>query len=391
MDTLKIVIFDGSFKTTAFIRRLLKGLSDAGHEVFVLGYNETNPNPVKGVRYVSLGDNSSKFRFIRSSLIWGVRSKNFIKSISFLLFGKKKELKKFNLQAVLSSIQPDVIHLQWVSNIPLFEDFLNKSTYNFVLSQRGFQTNVRPFVNAKNLLYLKEWLPYFKGFHSVSNAISTKADQIYNDDKKINHVVYTGLEMGQIQYNPEVNHNEILHIISVGRPHWVKGYDHALRAMKLLKNKKIEFKYSIIGAQGNEELLFLINDLNLSDNVDFLPKLSQNEVFDVVKRSNLLLMPSLEEGIANVAVEAMALGTPVISTDCGGMEELIESGREGWIVPVYDIDAMAESIYAFAKASPHEILSIKKAARKKVELQHNEDQMVNGMLKLYQKIQSVNI
>lgn len=391
MDTLKIVIFDGSFKTTAFIRRLLKGLSEAGHEVFVLGYNESNTDPVKGVRYISLGDNSSNFRFVKSSLKWGFESKNFIKTVSHLLRGKKKELKWFNLEVVLNSIQPDLIHLQWVSNIPLFEDFLAKSTYKFVLSQRGFQTNVRPFVDMDNLLYLQKWLPFFKGFHSVSNAISIKADQIYSDDKKINQVVYTGLDMSKIPYNPEVSNHEILQIISVGRPHWVKGYDQALRAMKILKSKNINFEYNIIGAEGNEELSFLVDDLNLSECVNLFPKLPQDEVFKKVSKSSVMLMPSLEEGIANVAVEAMALGTPVISTDCGGMEELIESGREGWIIPVYDVDAMAESVSAFAKASPQEILRVKMAARKKVELQHNEDQMVDGMLKLYQKIQTVDI
>ena len=45
----KIVIFDGTFQTTTFIRRLMQGLVAHGHEVYVLGFNLHNPSPVQGV------------------------------------------------------------------------------------------------------------------------------------------------------------------------------------------------------------------------------------------------------------------------------------------------------------------------------------------------------
>jgi colanic acid/amylovoran biosynthesis glycosyltransferase len=105
-----------------------------------------------------------------------------------------------------------------------------------------------------------------------------------------------------------------------------------------------------------------------------------------MKGSDLFLLPSLEEGIANVAVEAMALGCPVISSDCGGMQELITHGKEGWFVPKRDVQTMADQILEFSQMESCEISKIKKQARLKVEQQHTEEQMVEGMVRLYSRV-----
>ena len=383
---MKIIIFDGTFKTTTFIRRLLQGLVEAGHEVYVLGFNEANPLPVDDVNYVSLGSNNHNFSFLKTSLFWLMRSRSWRQYLMSLLKHDKKKLQLLNVCAALQKIQPDIVHLQWVSNINLFRQFLKNHQYNFVLSQRGFQTNVRPFVDKENFEYLQKWLPYFKGFHSVSEAISANGNQIYDHAEKIDQVVYTGLNLSQFKFAPNLKLNERFLIISVGRPHWIKGYDVAINAMSKLKAKNLNFKYQIIGGKGNEELLFLINDLGLTQHIELLDKMPQNQVFDLMHASDVFLLPSLEEGIANVAVEAMALGTPVISTNCGGMEELITHGHEGWIVPVYDVNALALQIQEFAKLEKRDVLKVVNFARAKVEIQHNEEQMVRGMLSMYQKV-----
>ncbi|ARN79298.1 colanic acid biosynthesis protein [Nonlabens spongiae] len=383
---MRIVIFDGSFKTTAFIRRLMQGLTRAGHQVYVLGFNLDNPAPMKGVHYISLGNNSSNFHFIRTSLKWGLRFGEIVYALKNLFLVKKSKLRRLNLRAALKAIDPHIVHLQWISTIPLFEDELVEGKYKFVISQRGYQTNVRPFVSESDFEYQAKWLPYFSGFHSVSKTMSSQGDKIFNTSSKVNQVAYTGLDLSQIEFSSNVVENSVLDIISIGRPHWKKGYVFAIRALHKIKMNGIEFKYTIIGAENDQELLFLIKDLDLENEIELFPKLDQKEVFKKIQDSELFLLPSLEEGIANVAVEAMALGTPVISTDCGGMKELIESGKEGWIVPVYDINAMAETVTAFAKASPEKIAQIKLAARRKVEHQHNEEKMVTDMNTLYQKI-----
>jgi colanic acid/amylovoran biosynthesis glycosyltransferase len=104
----------------------------------------------------------------------------------------------------------------------------------------------------------------------------------------------------------------------------------------------------------------------------------------------LLLMPSLDEGIPNVVVEAMAIGLPVISTDCGGVPELITNDKEGWLVPIRNPQALAGAIEYFLGLSLNKVEEVRLAARKKVEEQHNEEQMVKGMEDLYYEVLSLN-
>jgi colanic acid/amylovoran biosynthesis glycosyltransferase len=387
---MKIIIFDGSFKTTAFINRLIQGLVSKGVEVYVLGFNDELKQPLKEVKYVALGSSANKLKFMWTSLNWGLKSKLLLNKIKNLVSGDKSKLKRQNLTAALQYIQPDVVHVQWVSHISLFEDLLKSQTYKFVLSQRGYQTNVRPFVDKANFEYLQHWLPLFSGFHSVSQAISKEGNKIYKSTNKIDQVVYTGLDLSKFDFNSLVVKNEVLEIISVGRPHWKKGYDIALKALALLKMKGLEFNYQIIGAEGNQELLFLRKELDLEIEVEFLPKLPQQNVFEMMSSSDIFLLSSIEEGIANVAVEAMALGCPVISTNCGGMEELITHQKEGWIVPVYDDNAMAAQISEFSQLELEYIKIIKKEARRKVEQQHTEGKIIEDMMSLYKSVYGIN-
>ena len=131
---------------------------------------------------------------------------------------------------------------------------------------------------------------------------------------------------------------------------------------------------------------FLIADLGLTENVVLTPRLPQRQVFQQMAAASVLLMPSLEEGIPNVVVEAMAIGLPVISTNCGGVPELIENKVNGWLVPIHDPAALAEAISSFVALPLNEIQEVRSAARKKVEEQHALELMVGGMEGLYSEV-----
>ena len=226
------------------------------------------------------------------------------------------------------------------------------------------------------------------GFHSVSKAIAANGNRIWNAPKKIDHIIYTGLNLDEIPFSKNYNRSNPLKILSIGRAHWIKGYDYALRSCKLLKEKGISFQYTIIGGAGDEELQFLVADLGLKNCVVLEKRKPQSVVFSLMQEASLLLMPSLEEGIPNVVVEAMAIGLPVISTDCGGVVELISTEKEGWIVPTREPQAIAEAIETFVNMPFQKIEEVRLAAQKKVEQQHNEKQMVKGMEELYYEVRS---
>jgi colanic acid/amylovoran biosynthesis glycosyltransferase len=382
---LKIIIFDGSFKTTPFINRLISGLSKE-HTIYIFGFNEKVASKVKNVQYISLGSNQNKLKFIGTTLGLLISAKQLnllFPTFKMLLKGKRQKIQQQNLALALNNISPDIIHLQWPSVIPWFEGVLLEQKIPVVLSQRGFHSNVRPFINGENFDYLKKWYPKMAGFHSVSKAISANGDKIFQSPTKIDKVVYTGIPIHEIPFSEKYVSSKPLKILSIGRAHWIKGYEYALQSCAILKEKNISFSYTIVGAATNEELQFMLDDLGLQEYVILTDKISQKEVFNLMKSSSLLLMPSLEEGIANVVVEAMALGLPVISTDCGGMNEVIDNNSSGWIVLSRNSNAIADAIVNFINIPLSEIEEVRIAARKKVEGQHVTQNMVNNMENLY--------
>ncbi|MDG2274718.1 MAG: glycosyltransferase family 4 protein [Flavobacteriaceae bacterium] len=235
-------------------------------------------------------------------------------------------------------------------------------------------------------MFLNEVFSKLDGFHSVSKAIQKKSNEIYTSPQKIDHVVYSGFDIDSFGFKNTWNTNKKIQILSIGRDHWKKDYRSAILAMSILKKKKIPFHYTVVGVNKSEELLFLVNELNLTDSVTFLNSIPQEEVYEKMLESDLFLLPSVEEGIANVCIEAMLSKLPVLSTDCGGMSELIVDSVTGFLIPTRSPKAIADKISIFAKLQEIDILQLVNAAYMKSTTQHNSEQMVNGMISLYEKL-----
>jgi len=382
---MRITIFDGSFRTTPFINRLVKGLAK-NHEVYIVGFNEKIDDKIKNVHYVTLGSNQNKLNFIVTTLAFCFSKRSFphfFKTFKLLFKKSRKTIQQQNFEIAISQIKPDIIHVQWPSLLPWCESLLLNKKYKIILSQRGSQTNIVPFVNDDNFEYLKKWYPQISGFHSVSKAISEKGDILWDAKSKLDKVIYTGLPLKKITFCNEYLKSTPLILLSVGRAHWVKGYHYALKSCSLLKQAGVDFHYTIVGGDGDEELQYLIDNLKLQDFVRLKKRIPQKKVFKLMRESSLLLMPSLEEGIPNVVVESMAIGLPVVSTDCGGVAELIEDDCTGWVVPSHNPLAMAQAVERFSEMPLGKIKKIRSAARKKVAGQHSESQMIEGIQTLY--------
>ena len=94
----------------------------------------------------------------------------------------------------------------------------------------------------------------------------------------------------------------------------------------------------------HDELQDKINYLGLEHRVTLHP--STKDIFDCIRTAQLFVLSSDYEGMPNALMEAMALGLPCISTDCrpGGARTLIDNGQNGLIVPVKDVDTLAETM-----------------------------------------------
>lgn len=385
---MKIILFDGSFKTTAFINRLAVGLS-ASHDVAIMGFEERVSKRLPRITYLGLGSNSSRFQFVQRSL--QLRKFNLWKQVHLLidlLKGDKKKIQQENLNTVLKVFKPHILHVQWLSLLPWL-DTLELENTKVVLSERGSQLHIQPQINAPYKKQLQVYYPTIHGFHSVCNYLKELSNSIYSSPTKIAEVVYSGFAVNQFPKKNKTKAHKIFKILSVGRDHWVKGYRDALEAMRLLKAQHIDFQYTIIGGATSEELIFLRHQFGLEKEVLLLPNCTQQDVYTAMQTVDVLLLPSIQEGIANVCIEAMFCELPVLATACGGMKELIEHQKNGYIVPKRNANAMAEQLILVKNETPAVLEKLVLLAREKVIQQHSEEKMLTEMEALYTKIQAI--
>ncbi len=386
---MKIAIYSGAIPSTSFIENLIQGLAQRNYQILLFGKKKGS------IQY----DSNVSTHFFPASV-----PALFLKLLvnGLLLMVKRpsafakiiKNVRKYGtglpgkLYAACSYLMvvnnlPDVFHIQWIKSGDEWL-FLQGFSVKVVASFRGAHVNYSPIADAGLAQLYRETFDQYDGFHSVSEALSQEAQKYGAAPDKIfripGAVQPALLEQTKVERSKSAMQDE-LRLLSVGREHWKKGYHYALDTCALLKERGINFKYTIIGVGVSEELLFQVHDLNIQHQVVFIERVEHAEVFDFYKEADLLLLPSVEEGIANVVLEAMALGLPVVSTNCGGMTEVIEHEKNGWLVPVRDPVAMADVICDIREGR-YNISSINKAARETIREKH----LIPGQLDAFERM-----
>ena len=142
---------------------------------------------------------------------------------------------------------------------------------------------------------------------------------------------------------PEINRtNESRHIVAFGRLSKQKNFPMLICAFRKLVEMYPDFELDIYGNDEGEKdtLLKLIKELKLENAVHLNG--FTNQVFDIFNNCAMYVSTSDYEGISNSMLEALAMGVPSICTDCpvGGAREMIDSGVNGILIPVGDVDAL---------------------------------------------------
>jgi glycosyltransferase involved in cell wall biosynthesis len=134
-------------------------------------------------------------------------------------------------------------------------------------------------------------------------------------------------------------------IVYVGRFESQKNIAFLVEALHLL-SKKIKFKANIIG-YGSE--FNLIKDQLIRLQLQDFVAISDSNIFNFskIKKAKIFPLTSIWEGYPLVLIEAMRLGTAVVSVDCKtGPHELIGNNERGWLVPVNDLEKFVEALHA---------------------------------------------
>ena len=137
---------------------------------------------------------------------------------------------------------------------------------------------------------------------------------------------------------------DVKRIVFVGQLAPVKGIPFLLNAAALLRCKRVDWHLDIVG-DGKERMAYerRAADLKLGDMVTFQGSRSRAEVAEFMRQADLFVLPSLAETFSAPAAEALACGTPVLSTRCGGPEEFIVEDV-GFLVPSGDANALFQGL-----------------------------------------------
>jgi teichuronic acid biosynthesis glycosyltransferase TuaC len=158
-------------------------------------------------------------------------------------------------------------------------------------------------------------------------------------------IVYNGVN--PILFSPNPDEVGPLHpeILVVGTLLGSKGHDLVLRALGNLRFSFPQLRCRIIG-EGPDRARFeaLVRELGIEQKVQFVGRQSRAEVAEAMRRCSIFALPSWNEGLGCVYLEAMACGKPVVACRGQGIEELIEHGKNGWLIPVDGIEQLAHGL-----------------------------------------------
>jgi len=182
------------------------------------------------------------------------------------------------------------------------------------------------------------------------------------------HVVHCGID--GTRFDPggraERDPGPGLHVLTVGRLDPVKGQPVLLEAARLLRDRGVDVHVSIVGdgpARGDLERITAL--LGIADHVTFVGAVGQDEIRAWYDKADLFCLPSFQEGIPVVLMEAMACELPVVSSWVMGIPELVEHGVSGALVQPGRADLLADAIADLA-ADPERRRAMGRAAREKV-------------------------
>jgi len=179
-------------------------------------------------------------------------------------------------------------------------------------------------------------------------------------------IVYNGAN--PILFSPSPDERGTLdpEILIVGTLLRSKGHELLLRALGNLRHSFPRLRCRIIG-EGPDRGRFeeLVRGLGIGQQVQFVGRQSRSEVAEAMRGCSVFALPSRNEGLGCVYLEAMACGKPVVACRGQGIEELIEHGKNGWLIPVDGVEQLVHGLSALL-GSPERRAGIGAAARQTI-------------------------
>ncbi len=267
------------------------------------------------------------------------------------------------LKKILQKETPDLLHLHlwnpgscryafWAGmkkNVPIVttehDPFLLTGLKKNIKRRALSRTSHSITVSEANLKQMLAWYPQLKNKVSViHNGIDLEAFE-----KELFH--FSTQEKQKIRSQLFGAGPDDTVLLTIAALHPRKGLKYLLRAMKKIAEQKNNTKLVIVG-EGPEknDLIKLSEKLKIREKVKFLGH--QENIPKLLKSSDLFVLPSVKEAFGLVLLEAMAAQLPVVATKVGGIPEIVDDRKTGFLVQPKDYDALAQTILALLNNRP---------------------------------------
>jgi glycosyltransferase involved in cell wall biosynthesis len=198
-------------------------------------------------------------------------------------------------------------------------------------------------------------------------------------------VISQGADTVGIAAKTDYGARDTVELLTVGRLAVHKGLDVLLNALAQLP-PDLRWRLSIVG-DGPERapLTAIVSRLNLTERVAFKGWATRDALPAIYRAADLFLLPSREEGMANVLMEAMCAGLPSVATRIAGSSEAVLEGVTGLLVPSEDVPALARAAEALIRDSAARA-GMGQAARRRVEETYSWPVVTDRWLDIVERI-----
>jgi glycosyltransferase involved in cell wall biosynthesis len=291
-------------------------------------------------------------------------------------------LRGFEQLEWIREFDPEVIHAHWAT----FPSTVAWALARVLGKPFGFTCHAHDiFVNDH---LLTEKLEAAKVAVTISRYnVEWLAEHFTPIARKRLRVIHCGVDLASIPFRDGARTPNL--ILSVGRYDAIKGFPVLIDAMGELAQRGRDVRCRIIGSGPMEaEMKASIARHGLEGRVELTGALPQEEVRAALYQASIFALPSVvaesgdRDGIPVSLMEAMAAGTPVVSTRVSGIPELVDDGREGLLVPEKDPQALAGAIARML--DDHELRArMALSARAKVERDFDAAREARKVLHLF--------
>lgn len=250
-------------------------------------------------------------------------------------------LVKLYKKAVKSVGKPDVIHAHFYSIAAIASVLKQKFDVPFVVTEHSskLNRNIKEISELDVKLAQKAYKNADKVI-TVSNALAQNLKENFGVDAA---VIPNIVDVAHFQYVKR-EAKDVFTFVSVGNLIQIKGFDLLIEAFvdAFIDEKSVFLKIAGAGPERGR-LQTIVNQHDMNDRIFLLGEVDRGRLKEVYQEGDAFALASRSETFGVVFIEAMAMGLPVIATDCGGPRDIVNE-QNGYLIPVDDKQALVDAL-----------------------------------------------